>query len=92
MIKSFAHKGLERFHQKGDKRGIKPDHATKLRLLLGVLDNATSLQDLSDPRYRLHPLKGDKQGQHAITVNGNWRLFFQFTDGDVYVLDYDDYH
>lgn len=35
---------------------------------------------------------GKKKGQYAVKVSGNWRLFFNFFDGDAYVVDYDDYH
>ena len=44
------------------------------------------------PGFRLHALKGDKKGRWSIFVNGNWRLTFEFIEGDVYVLDYEDYH
>ena len=59
---------------------------------LAVLDTAKEINDLDVPGYKLHPLKGDRKGIWAITVNGNWRLTFEFSDGNAYVLDYEDYH
>ena len=50
------------------------------------------IDDLDIPGFRLHPLKGEMKGRWAISVNGNWRLTFEFRDGNVYVLDYEDYH
>lgn len=44
------------------------------------------------PDFRLHPLKGAMRGRWSIMVNGNWRLTFEFRDGNAYVLDYEDYH
>jgi proteic killer suppression protein len=44
------------------------------------------------PGFRLHPLKGSHEGRWSITVNGNWRMTFEFVDGNAYVLDYEDYH
>jgi proteic killer suppression protein len=44
------------------------------------------------PGANLHKLTGDKKGQYALKVSGNWRLFFEFIDGDFYVVDYNDYH
>ena len=44
------------------------------------------------PGSNFHPLKGDKKGQYAVDVTGNWRIFFLFVDGDAYIIDYDDYH
>lgn len=44
------------------------------------------------PGFQLHPLKGDREGQWAISVSGNWRITFEFHDGNAYLLDYEDYH
>ena len=44
------------------------------------------------PGFRLHPLKGDRKGLWAIDVRKNWRIIFKFQDGNVYVVDYEDYH
>ncbi len=44
------------------------------------------------PGSFLHQLSGDKKGLQAVKVSGNWRVFFQFIDGDAYIVDYDDYH
>lgn len=92
MIKSFKHKGLERFYSKGSTSGIQPKHAKKLRLQLAALDSAQTIDDLDIPGYRLHPLKGNREGIWSITVSANWRLTFEYSDGNVFVLDYEDYH
>ncbi len=92
MIKSFKHKGLRRFYETGSARGIQAKHEKRLRMQLTALDTAKEINDLDIPGYKLHPLKGDRQGIWAITVNGNWRLTFEFSDGNAYVLDYEDYH
>jgi Plasmid maintenance system killer protein len=92
MIKSFNHKGLKRFFETGSVRGIQVKHENRLRMQLAALDTAKEINDLDIPGYKLHPLKGDRKGIWAITVNGNWRLTFEFSDGNVYVLDYEDYH
>lgn len=44
------------------------------------------------PGFRLHLLKGNLADRWSITVNGNWRVTFEFRDGNAYVLDYEDYH
>lgn len=92
MIKSFAHKGLERFFLTGSKAGVKPQHKDRLRLILSLLDQARRMEDISAPGLGLHPLKGDLAGQWAVTVQANWRVIFSFEDGDVYVVNYLDYH
>jgi proteic killer suppression protein len=59
---------------------------------LTALDTAQTIQDMDIPGYRLHPLKGKLKGRWSISVSGNWRLTFEFKDGDVDLLDYEDYH
>lgn len=88
MIKSFKHKGLRRFYETGSTRGIQVKHAKRLRMQLAALDTATEVSDLDIPGYGLHELKG----RWAVTVSGNWRLTFEFSDGNAYLLDYEDYH
>ncbi|SDR63104.1 proteic killer suppression protein [Rhizobiales bacterium GAS113] len=91
MIKRFRHKGLERFYSSGDTRGINAKHAGWLRILL-TADAAGRPGDLSNPGFGLHPLKGDRKGQWAVWVSGNWRLVFAFDGEDVTNLDLVDYH
>ena len=92
MIKSFKHKGLKRYYETGSMRGIQVNHAKRLRMQLAALDTAMEIDDLDIPGYGLHQLKGYRKGIWAITVSGNWRLTFEFSDGNAYLLDYEDYH
>ena len=57
-----------------------------------MLNDAQSIDDVNAPALRLHPLKGQKAGLWAVSVQANWRVSFRFEDGDVYVVDYLDYH
>ena len=92
MIRSFKHKGLEKFYQSGSVAGIDPSHRQKIRIRLAALDTAVTIEDMDLPGFRLHPLKGDKKGVWAIDISKNWRITFEFIDGDVYVVNYEDYH
>jgi proteic killer suppression protein len=92
VIKSFRHKGLRHFFETGKKSGIQANHAGRLRLQLAALDTAETIEDMDVPGYRLHPLKGRMKGRWSIWVSGNWRLTFEFKDGDAHALDYEDYH
>lgn len=92
MIKSFKHKGLELFFTTGSTRGINNQQAIKIRDRLTLLDTAQSIDDMDIPSLKLHPLKGQKTGLWAITVTGNWRIVFEFIDGNAYVVNYEDYH
>ena len=92
MIVSFRHKGVRRFYQTGSVVGIQPKHATRLARQLAKLNAAFSEQDMNIPGWSLHALKGDRKGQWAVTVSGNWRLIFQFKNEEVQNIDYQDYH
>ena len=92
MIKSFKHKGLENFFYSGNKKGIKTEHSSRLERILDRLNAASDIKDMHYPGSNLHQLKGDKEGQFSVKVSGNWRVFFEFSDGDAYIVDYDDYH
>jgi proteic killer suppression protein len=92
MIKSFRHKGLRRLYETGDTAGVQASHVKRLRFQLSALDTAGTIDDMDISGFRLHPLKGDMKGRWSITVNGNWRVTFEFKDGNACVLDYEDYH
>ena len=92
MIKSFKHKGLEKFFYSGVKKGIKTDHASRLERLLDRLNAANEIKDMNFPGSRLHELNSDKAGLYSVRVSGNWRIFFEFIDGDAYIVEYDDCH
>ena len=59
---------------------------------LAALDTAKVIADMDVPGFRLRRLKGALQARWSISVNGNWRITFEFKDGNTYVLDYEDYH
>jgi toxin HigB-1 len=88
MIKSFRHRGIEKFF----KVGIQPKHSQKLSLQLFALGNAVKPEDLNAPGWRLHQLRGDLSGHWSIDVSGNWRLTFAFEGTDAVLVDYHDYH
>jgi len=93
MIKSFRHKGLEKFFATGSTAGIQAAHAARLRIQLTALDSAKRPQDMSAPGWRLHALKGSDLKTHwSIWVSGNWRLTFAFDGSDAVLVDYQDYH
>ena len=92
MIVSFKHRGLEQFFESGTTRGIQPNHAKRIRLILARLNAATSPQDMNLPGLLLHELSGQRKGTWAVRVSGNWRLTFTFDDIDACNVDLEDYH
>jgi proteic killer suppression protein len=78
--------------ESGKTTGVQASHAKRLRLQLAALDSAQSVEDMDIPGFRLHLLKGNRKGRWSIQVTGNWRVTFEFREGNAYVLDYEDYH
>jgi len=92
MIISFTHKGLKKFYQTGSKAGIQANHATRLGLILSLLDVAEKSDDMNVAGLFLHELKGSREKFWSVRVNGNWRISFRFIGNDVELVDYEDYH
>ena len=92
MIKSFKNKKLEKFFITGSLAGINPQHAKKLRMVLALLDSAHVVVDMDAPGLRFHELVGNRKGVYSVTINGNWRITFEFYEGDAYIVNYEDYH
>ena len=92
MIKSFEHKGLEKFFLYGNKSGIQPIHSQKISDILDRLDASITIQDMNYPGSNLHPLKGNLKDHWSVKVSGNWRITFKFINGNAYVVNYQDYH
>ena len=92
MIKSFRHKGVEKFFLTGSKAGIQPHHAGRLRTQLTVLNLSRAPEAMNLPGWKWHALTGDLEGHWSVWVNGNWRLTFTFEGTDAVLVDYQDYH
>lgn len=92
VIRSFKHRGLKRFYELGDPRGIRPDLVDTVQEILTVLDGAATPQAMNLPGYRLHSLKGDRKGFWAVTVTANRRIIFRFEDADAFDVELIDYH
>ena len=92
MIRSFKHKGLERFFINGSRKGVVPEHAERIARILDRLDASFSPDDMNLPGFRLHGLKGQNAGTWSVMVNANWRITFEFRGQDAILVDYLDYH
>ena len=88
----FAHKGLRALYEEDHTRSLPQVLAPRIRRIVADLGAAIHPRDMDLPGYRLHPLKGDRAGQWAIRVSGNWRIVFRFEDGEAVDVDLVDYH
>lgn len=71
---------------------VRPFAMAILIFILAALETAQTIEDMDIPGFQLHPLKGQMRGRWVVSVNGNWRLTFEFQDGNADVVDYEDYH
>ncbi len=93
MIKTFADRRTRDLFLTGSAKRFPSDVAERAVRKLEYVDLATNLGDLKvPPGNRLHTLKGDRAGQHAIAINDQWRVCFRFADGDAYDVEVCDYH
>ena len=90
----FRHKGLRHLHEAGSAKGLPHSMADKVGKLLFALETAETLDQLGRfPGWKLHPLKGDMKGFWSLTVTGNWRLIFRYSEAtntasEIDLLDY----
>jgi len=61
-------------------------------MILIALETSLGIEDMDIPGLKLHALKGKLKERFAVSVSGNWRITFEFRDGNAYILDYEDYH
>ena len=93
MIKTFADKLTQELYVTGRSKRFPPDIAKRALRKLEYVDLATRLDDLRvPPGNELHPLERDRKGQHAISVNDQWRICFRFVEGDAFDVEITDYH
>jgi proteic killer suppression protein len=93
MIKTFANKETQLLFVKGKSERLHSELIKRAIRRLEYINYATSLNDLRvPPSNRLHALKGDRKGQHSISINEQWRICFRFIDGDAYDVEITDYH
>ena len=92
-IESISHKGLRRFFETGNAKGLVGD-ADRLRRMLAFIDAAEALDELATPpNFGLHQLTGDRKGVWSMTVTKNWRLTFRLREKNVIIdMTLEDYH
>lgn len=92
-IESIVHKGLRRFFETGNSKGLVGDTG-RLRKMLVFVDAAENVEELAmPPNYGLHKLSGDRKGIWSMTVTKNWRLTFRVNnEGAIVDMELEDCH
>lgn len=92
MIRTFKHRGLERFFKNDDHRGILARSESRIERLLDRLDAAVKAEDMNIPGFKFHRLTGDRKDAYSVSVTGNWRITFRFDGENAIDVDLEDYH
>jgi proteic killer suppression protein len=93
VIKSYSSKETEKIWQGEISLKLPPDIQKTARRKLRMLNNSHELGDLKKPpANRLEVLKGDRKGQYRIRINAQWRICFEWREGDCYNVEIVDYH
>ena len=93
MMRSFRDRDTERVFRRERTRKLAPDILRIAQRKLAMLDAAESLSDLRvPPGNHLEKLSGDRDGQHSIRVNDQWRICFRWRGGDAQDVEIVDYH
>jgi proteic killer suppression protein len=93
IIRSITHRGLQRFVEHNDPRGLRPDLVNRVRTVLAVLIAAENIEGVAGPPvWRIHQLSGGRRGTWSISVSGNWRITFTVEGNEIANLDLEDYY
>jgi proteic killer suppression protein len=93
MIISFRNKDTERFFEGKEVRKFRAVDRVMAYKRFDYLHTAQSLSDIPPLKsFHLHRLRGDRKGQWAISLNGPWRICFEFKNGNAYNVELVDYH
>ena len=93
IVRSVRHRGLRRFLEEDDHRGIRRDLINRIRNILAALVAAEDMSGVAGPPgWRIHQLTGARAGTWSISVSGNWRITFDLEEGEICNLDLEDYH
>ena len=93
MIRGFKCRETEKIFRREISRRLPQDMQRIARRKIEILDGAERLEDLRvPPSNRLEKLLGNRQGQHSIRINDQWRVCFKWLDSDAFNVEIVDYH
>jgi proteic killer suppression protein len=94
-IRSIRHKGLRKFVEKNNPKGLPQDYLAKIADIMAFLIDMEDIEEVFDlQKYKPHRLSGDRAGAYSFHVTPNWRITFRHDEetNELYDVDYEDYH
>ena len=93
MIKTFKDDETQKIYQRQRSRKLPPEIQQVALRKLRMINNSVSLLDLRiPPANRLEKLSGDREGQHSIRINNQWRICFEWRETNAFNVEITDYH
>ena len=94
-IRNIRHKGLRRFVETNNPKGLPQDYLAKIADIMAFLIDMADIEEVFDLRkYKPHRLGGDRAGTYSLHVTPNWRITFRHDadENELYDVNYEDYH
>jgi proteic killer suppression protein len=91
VIESFWHRGLRELFETGTSRWVRADLQRRALVRLAAIDSAATLEALNQPGFDFHALRG-RPRRYSIHVNGPWCITFEWRDGRILRVDFEQYH
>lgn len=92
LIRTFRHKGLKELFETGRTAKVPADLSRRCLNRMTVLNRAMQVREVIGAGFDTHPLTGTNPVRYAMSVNGPWRITFEFNTGDAYAVDLEQYH
>lgn len=92
VIQTFKNKALADLWNSGVSPRIDSRFHKRITARLQALDIATVPEDMNVPGFDFHPLRGFDPTRYSVHVNGPWAITFEFSEGDAYKVDFEQYH
>lgn len=92
MVKTFRSKALADLWAKGKSSRIDGRLQSRILRRLEALEAAAIPEDINFPGFDFHALRGFRPTRYSVHINGPWCITFEFSDGDAYRVDFEQYH
>ncbi len=92
MIVTISHKNLRSYFEDGNGSKLPHEQLLKIARILSALDAVSSEEDIKALGSGIHKLTGNLKDFWSIKVSANYRIIFRFEAGDIFDVDYTDYH
>ncbi|WP_354557150.1 type II toxin-antitoxin system RelE/ParE family toxin [Rhizobium aquaticum] len=92
MIRTFKSKALKELFETGRSSKVQPALQRRINLHLDRLEQIERVEEMNLPGFNFHALRGFEPPRYTVHINGPWCITFEFSDGDAWNVDLEQYH